>query len=169
MASEPVKTSKPAGKSAGASPQAAARARLIAAFEPLSDRLLGVSAKESEVYGYFNSTDSEELLAKYAPFSAGSPLLRLGKEAARLLESIPAEDRRRLIAAFTEILAAPRGESSRAVAETTDPYRLKTVGPYRIVFWYDRPFDAVRIALIDRRAEDPVLQAIDRYLKQASR
>src|SRR4051812_20825405 len=89
MASESVKTSKPAAKSVGASPQAAARARLLAAFEPLSDRLLGVSAKESEVYGYFNSTDSEELLAKHAPFSAGSPLLRLGKEAARLLESIP--------------------------------------------------------------------------------
>jgi hypothetical protein len=164
MASEPAKPPKPAAKPAVPSQRAAVRARLVAAFEPLSDRLLGVSAKESEVYGYFNSTDSEELLAKYAAFTAGSPLLRLGKEAARLLESIAAEERDRLIAAFTEILAAPRGESSRPVAETSEPYRLKTIGAYRIVFWYDRPFDAVRIALIDRRAEDPVLQAIDRFL-----
>src|SRR3954463_14546738 len=126
MASEPVKTSKPAGKSAGASPQAAARARLIAAFEPLSDRLLGVSAKESEVYGYFNSTDSEELLAKYAPFAATSPLLRLGKEVARLLEELPENDRAHLIKAFTELLADPRAAATRTIAES-EPYRLKAV------------------------------------------
>ena len=153
-----------AGAKPAASPRAEHRARLMQAFLPLSDRLLGVSTKESEVYGYFNSTDSEELLAKYAAFAASSPLLRLGKEAARTLESLPTDDRTRLIAAFTAILAEPRGADSRPLAETTESYRLMPVGPYRIVFWYDRPFDAVRIALIDRRSDDPVTHAIDAYL-----
>ena len=154
------KAAKPAARPRA---QASDRAQLAKAFLPLSDRLLGVSAKETEVYGYFNSTDSEELLNKYARFQATSPLLRLGKEVTRLLEELPAAERKALIAAFTQLLADPRAADTRAVAES-DPYRLKIVGPWRIVYWYDRPFDAVRIALIDRGAEDPVLLAIDRYL-----
>jgi hypothetical protein len=154
-------TAKP--KAAPANPKAAERASLIKAFEPLSDRLLGVSAKETEVYGYFNSTDSEELLTKYAPFAASSPLLRLGKEVARLLEGLADNDRKHLIAAFTQLLGDPRGGDTRPIAES-EPYRLKPLGPYRIVYWYDRPFDAVRIALVDRRSDDPVLHAIDRFL-----
>jgi hypothetical protein len=150
-------------KAAAANPKAAERAALIKSFEPLSDRLLGVSAKETEVYGYFNSTDSEELLTKYASFAATSPLLRLGKEVARLLEGLAGTDRAHLIKAFTQLLADPRAADTRPIAES-EPYRLKAVGPYRIVYWYDRPFDAVRIALIDRRADDPVLHAIDRFL-----
>jgi mRNA-degrading endonuclease RelE of RelBE toxin-antitoxin system len=166
MASDERKPAKPAAanaRPAASNSKAAERTRLIAAFEPLSDRLLGVNAAQTEVYGYFNSTDSEELLTKYAPFSASSPLLRLGKEVARLLEMLAAEDRNRLIKTFVELLANPRGETSRPLAES-EPYRLRTVGPYRIVFWYDRPFDAVRIALIDRRSDDPVTHAIDRFL-----
>ena len=162
MASE-TQQPKPARAKAPANPKAAERTALAKAFQPLSDRLLGVSAKETEVYGYFNSTDSEELLCKYAPFSASSPLLRLGKEVARLLETLASNDRAHLIKAFTELLADPRGADTREIS-ATESYRLKTVGPYRIVYWYDRPFDAVRIALIDRRSDDPVLHAIDRYL-----
>jgi hypothetical protein len=163
------KPAKPAAKAKAApvNPRAAERATLIKAFEPLSDRLLGVSAKETEVYGYFNSTDSEELLTKYAPFAASSPLLRLGKEVARLLEGLADNDRKHLIAAFTQLLAEPRGGDTRPIAES-EPYRLKPLGPYRIVYWYDRPFDAVRIALVDRRSDDPVLHAIDRFLGSRS-
>ena len=158
------KPAKPAARSkAAASPQATERARMVKAFEPLSDRLLGVSAKETEVYGYFNSTDSEDVLTKYAAFSASSPLLRLGKEVAHLLEGLPDNDRKHLIAAITQLLADPRAKDTRAIADS-EPYRLKSVGPYRIVYWYDRPFDAVRIALVDRRSDDPVLHAIDRFL-----
>jgi len=153
---------KPKAPAAGAA-KPSERALLAKAFLPLSDRLLGVEAKETEVYGYFNSTDSEELLTKYAPFSPTTPLLRLGKEVARLLEELADGDRKTLIAAFTELLADPRAADTRPIAQS-EPYRLKIVGPYRIVYWYDRPFDAVRIALIDRRAGDPVLLAIDRYL-----
>jgi hypothetical protein len=144
----------------------AERARLIAAFEPLSDRLLGVNAKETEVFGYFNSTDSEDLLAKYAPFTGSSPLLRLGKEVALLLEKLSAEDRKRLIGGFSELIADPRGAGTRPVAES-EPFRVKIIGQYRIVYWYDRPFDAVRISMVDRHADDPVTQAIDRYLASA--
>src|SRR4051812_44357418 len=101
---QPPKTAASSPKPAAGNPQAAERARLLAAFQPLSDRLLGVTTKETEVYGYLNSTDSEELLSKYAPFSAGSPLLRLGREVARLLETLPAEDRSRLIGTFSQLL-----------------------------------------------------------------
>src|SRR5438874_1616345 len=123
MASE-TQQPKPAAKSAAArpkappSPKAAERAALLKAFEPLSDRLLAVAAKETEVYGYFNSTDSEELLVKYAPFAASSPLLRLGKEVARLLEGLPDNDRLHLVKAFTQLLAEPRAADTRVIQET---------------------------------------------------
>src|SRR5258706_8274040 len=168
MASE-TQQPKPAAKPAAAkpkaapSPKAAERAALIQAFEPLSDRLLAVAAKETEVYGYFNSTDSEELLTKYASFAATSPLLRLGKEVARLLEGLAGNDRAHLIKAFTQLLADPRSADTRTIAES-EPYRLKAVGPYRIAYLHDRPFDALRIALVDRRSHDPVRHPFDRFL-----